>query len=345
MWQVVNRTPFSAQGYPVRDRDGVEHWAVALRARFDVRPDGLVSVAEDQKAVRFAPEYRDGEARELRAESDFAPFRPNVDVLVAGTACAPGEAAMRWCSVRVRVGRIEKRARAIGRRVLRRRGGWRGGYELEGPEPFAGVRLTWRASLGGVDPFAEGDGAAHPDNPVGRGWTARWSRLPGGAEIAMPLVEDPARLVVPGQPLPPPHGFGPLQPAWRPRLAHAGTYDAVWSATRAPMAPLDFSERFHHAAPADQIYPEVLRGGEPVEVEGLHPGGPYAFRLPQIIAEARTRIGREDLSARLRLISATVDGTARTVDLTWNASVPCHGRDHHVQGSTVSIRQMAGVAR
>jgi hypothetical protein len=52
MWQVENRTPFAAAGYFERDRDGAEHWVVALRARFAVRDDGLVSLAP-QEPVRL----------------------------------------------------------------------------------------------------------------------------------------------------------------------------------------------------------------------------------------------------------------------------------------------------
>ena len=348
MWAVDNRTPFAAQGSFLRDRHGVEHWVVAVRACFSLRADGLLDVAPEPPPVRLVGEYVNGQAREMKAAADIAPFRPAADILVRGIACAPGEAVRRTCAVRVRVGAIEKRARVSGRRVLRRTGGRRGRLTLDGPEDFAGVRLVWRAALGGVDPFAEpGSPAAapHPHNPVGRGWTARWSDLPEGAELALPLIEDPARPVVPGRPLPPPHGFGPLQPAWRPRLDHAGTYDEAWMATRAPLPPEDFSEAFHQTAPADQIYPGVLRGGEPVEVEGLHPDGPYAFRLPQVLLEARTRIGTARTQERLRLVAAILDGSARSVELVLNAAVACNGRDHAVGGSTVTVRQMAGVAR
>ena len=57
MWQVTNRTPFAAQGYFVRDREGVEQWVVAIRALFKIRADRLTEIAETQQAVRLAPEY------------------------------------------------------------------------------------------------------------------------------------------------------------------------------------------------------------------------------------------------------------------------------------------------
>ncbi len=155
MWAVDNRTPFAAQGSFLRDRHGVEHWVVAVRACFSLRADGLLDVAPEPPPVRLVGEYVDGQAREMKAAADIAPFRPAADILVRGIACAPGEAVRRTCAVRVRVGAIEKRARVSGRRVLRRTGGRRGRLTLDGPEDFAGVRLVWRAALGGVDPFAE----------------------------------------------------------------------------------------------------------------------------------------------------------------------------------------------
>lgn len=343
MWQLDNRTPFAAKGCMARDRFGAEHWIVAVRASFVLRPDQLLDIVP--APVRLGPEYSQDDTSSLQAESDIAPFRPRADVLITGTACASSDAAAKVVDVHVRVGALDRRARVFGRRLLRRGRGGR--HILEGIEPFVGLPLTWRAALGGPDPFAEPGSAAadpHPENPLGIGWTSRWAKLPDGAEMALPRIEDPAHPVGLGRPLPSPHGLGPVQPGWRPRITLAGTYDEAWRTKRAPLPPVDFSDAFHQAAPAAQVYPDLLRGGETVEVEGLHSNGAYRFRLPQIILETRTRIGRDTHTGRPRLISATIDGTAQTLDLTWNASTPCNGRDHLVEGSLVRLRQMAGVA-
>jgi hypothetical protein len=344
VWQVKNRTPFATAGYFVRDCNGSEYWVVALRARFRIRSDGLVEVASEQLPPRLVPEYRDSQFRELEAESDLAPFRPHTDILLNGVACAPGGRAVRQCEAGFRVGKHEKRARFFGERVLRNQGRWRS-VVIEGPSEFLGVKLTWRAALGGADPFAKSEPARelHPGNPIGRGWTAKWRQLPIGAELMLPLIEDPTDPVVPGRPLPPPYGFGPIQPSWQPRLRAAGTYDAAWAAERAPLPPLDFTEAFYQAAPQDQIYGGELRGGEPVEIVGLHADGPYGFRLPQIIFESRTRIDTEEFHARPRLISVAINGTEKTLDCTWNVGIFCNGRDHMVDSTIVSLKQMSGV--
>jgi hypothetical protein len=125
MWEVVNRTPFSAQGYFVRDRKGFEHWCVALRASFGIRRDGLVSISDMQQPVRLAPVYADDGAEELIAESDFSPFRPFADVLVSGAATAVGGQPFHTQQVDIAVGVMNKSIVAISpRRIERHAGQW-----------------------------------------------------------------------------------------------------------------------------------------------------------------------------------------------------------------------------
>ncbi len=340
MWQVANHSPFAAGGYFVRDRDGAEHWVVAVVALFHIRQDGLLSLAEQQASVLLAPSYCDAGSRELRLEADLAPFRPQPDIIVSGLACQPGMAAGRQFDSRITVGRLTKSARFFGERRLKT---IRGKWTLDGPDDVVGVRLSWRNALGGPD-LLDGEAPPCPHNPVGMGWTALWSKLPEGTTIDLPHIENPAQPIVPGRPLPPPHGFGAVQPAWQPRLAHAGTYDAAWDAERAPLPPSDFSEHFHQAAPPDQVYPASMDGGVPVQVVGFHADGPYGFTLPQIVLTSRTRIGADAVDSQFRLVSMALDATAKVVRLTWNTSVLVTGKDHLLTGSRVMLKQMAGVA-
>ncbi|MER0240059.1 DUF2169 domain-containing protein [Fulvimarina sp. MAC8] len=342
MWAVDNTTPFAAEGYFVRDREGLENWVVALRASFDIRADGLVSMRETQPPVRLAPQYEGDGSEVLLAEAEICPFRPRVDFIVAGTACRPDMKAGRELEVLVDVAGRQKRARVSGprrlRAVKRRR------PEIEAAEPFESLALSWRHSLGGRDPILGDEATAfNDDNPAGRGWTTRWEDLPAGAELDLPQIEDTAAPVAIGKPLPVPFGFGAIQPHWRPRRKFAGTYDDAWRTNRQPLLPDDFDNAFYQSAPADQIFD--LRGGEPVRVVNLSPHGELAFRLPQAIFEARTQLGRERIDTRFRLIGVHLDTAASTVEMIWNTVVPCHGRDMDVDRSTVRLRQIAGVSR
>lgn len=339
MWAVSNNTPFSADGYFVRDRDGKEYWCVAVRGRFRARPDGLTDLLDPQP-IRLSPAYRDEEAKELLAEADFAPFRPAADILVHGSAFAHGETPVERIDVAVRVGAMKKRAVVTGaRRMVRKGRRW----EITQKERIDRLELSWTRALGGADPYASEDDEAKCDaNPIGKGWSRHFDRASDGAEFDLPQIEAAGAAFEPGQALPPPVGFGAIQPGWEARRIHAGTYDDDWLRNRSPLLPTDFSETFHQAAPADQIYPGELRGGEPVELEGLHPEGPYAFRLPQCVLEADTRIAGRTTAHRFRLVSMEITGDERIVDMVWNAHVPS-GRDQDVDVSFLRLRQMAGV--
>lgn len=336
MWEIDNRTPFAALGYFVRDKAGLEHWVMAVRGRFAIGENGFSRIADKQGGVRIRPEYADDRAEELMNESDFSPFRPRVDFLVDGEITASDERSVNKVHVGFELAGHAKRAVAFGARRLRMQGDV---LKLDGYEMFSPCRLSWRNSLGGPD-LADPDGPAHPANPIGKGWSAKWPRFPFDSEIELPLVENLDKAVSDGA-LPDPVGFGPLQPAWMPRASHAGTYDDDWRKYEAPLLPADFSADFFQAAPADQIFD--LKGGETGRVFGLHPEGEYQFRLPQVIIESATWMGRDKIEARPRLISVALNGTEKTLEMVWNAAIPCEAGDMAVSKSRIHVKQMAGV--
>jgi hypothetical protein len=342
MWQITNQTPFSAEGYFLRDRRGTEHWVAAVRARFDIADDGLLKIAETKDPILLAPRYADGGTDELLCDSDIAPFKPKADFLIHGIACLPDMEAARTIEASVTIGSLTRRAAISCPRRLRKANGQ---TMLERGEPFGGVRLTWRNSLGGAETLPTGEASSDTEehNPIGRGWTRRWRDLPDGAEILLPMIEEADNRIEPGKALPVPFGFGAVQPHWRPRRDHGGTYDAAWKKARAPLPPDDFDERFHQFAPPGQQMD--LKGGETVTAENLHPDGPFFFRLPQLILEATTRVGRDRHETRFQIVTVELDTEAKTVAMVWNTAVECNGRDTQVDGSTIRVRQMAGVVR
>lgn len=339
MWTVRNNTPFSADGYFTRNREGKEFWCVALRGRFRVRADGMTDLVEPLP-IRLSPLYRDADAKELLSDSDFAPFRPAADILFHGSAVSPDEKPVDHIDISVSLGSWGKRAKVTGEeRLIKRKHGW-GRIEKSS---VTRVELSWSNSLGGRDPFVDDADLACEANPIGRGWSHHFERASEGVEITAPQIMAPNEVFEPAGILLEPVGFGAIQPAWAARLQHAGTYDDDWARSRSPLLPADFSEKFHQTAPPDQIYPGELRGGEPVSLEGLHPDGGYTFQLPQCIIEADTRIRGKTHSHRFRLVQVEITGDERLVDLVWNAHLPCGGRDQDVEVSFIRLRQMAGV--
>ncbi|NLS00073.1 DUF2169 domain-containing protein [Rhizobium sp. P38BS-XIX] len=342
MWQIVDQTPFSADGTFVRDGSGFEHWVVALRATFRINDNGFVSIDEDQKPVCRSSVYaeRDGEAdhEELRVDTDFSPFRPKVDVTIGGQVVAPNGKPFQEQPFEVSIGSFKKPGVAFAPREMKHASR---GWQVEANEQTEAVELSWRNAIGGKDAF--GGSETHPTNPIGKGWFASKQSISRDMQLELPQIEDPANRFKQIDKIPTPVGFGAVARAWSPRRERAGTYDDEWEEDRAPLAPLDFSDRFHQAAPDDQVLD--LRGGERVSIIGLHPEGPYEFVLPQIILEAQTHINRRKPIQRLRLIAVHIDASGKRLSMVWNTSLPCNGLEQVLDRSTVWVKQMAGVAK
>ncbi|GAK72628.1 DUF2169 domain-containing protein [Agrobacterium rubi] len=336
MWEVDNRSPFAALGYFVRDHAGLEHWVLSIRARFSILQDGFSRLSDDQGEIRIRPDYAADLPEEMLSEADFFPFRPKTDFILTGDVVAPEGRSVNKVEFGFELGSHSKSAVAFGSRLLRVRNG---ALRLEGYEPFQRCRLSWRNSLGGSD-FAEMETRVHPANPIGFGWTAKWGQLTADTDVKLPLIESMQAPIGAGT-LPDPCGFGVVQPGWAGRARYAGTYDEDWRKYEAPLLPADFSPQFFQAAPEGQVID--IKGGEPIRVVGLHETGDYRFRLPQLVFDTATWIGRQKIEARPRLISVTVNGTEKTIEMLWNAAIACPEGDMAVARSRVQIKQMAGV--
>ena len=58
MWALDNRTAYAAERNWIRDKNGVHHWLVAVKATFDVGPGGQLKLADEQPPPLLEPEYR-----------------------------------------------------------------------------------------------------------------------------------------------------------------------------------------------------------------------------------------------------------------------------------------------
>ena len=83
MWSVSNQTPYKADGTWGRDKDGVHEWIVAVAGTFDIRRDGTVALAEEQREPLLVPEYHGEDGlSSLRYDADLVGPKPTTDVMV-----------------------------------------------------------------------------------------------------------------------------------------------------------------------------------------------------------------------------------------------------------------------
>ncbi|MEI8631462.1 DUF2169 domain-containing protein [Vibrio sp. PP-XX7] len=104
MWSLDNQTPFAAERAWVRDKNGAEVWVVAIKGTFEFTVTGQIALAEAQIPVKVAPEYTGENNEELLCDTDVHEYKLATDVILNGTAYAPGnEPAKQW-DVNLRVG-------------------------------------------------------------------------------------------------------------------------------------------------------------------------------------------------------------------------------------------------
>jgi len=229
----------------------------------------------------------------------------------------------------VRVGPVSKRLKVFGTRV------WYPGVlgmTLSAAQPFQELPLRWEYAYGGMDTSNPERAAHEPRNPLGRGVAADPSTLkhqPG------PQIEDPEILISSSRARPAPAGVGAIGPQFEPRLRYAGTYDDRWQKERMPLPPLDFDERHNQVAAPGLICPSYLRGGEPVELVGLHEEGPLQFELPKWAFYVGSWTAQGEQEHRPVLDTVLLEPNMRSFELTWRACVPVPKRARELASITV----------
>ncbi|NML16534.1 DUF2169 family type VI secretion system accessory protein [Azohydromonas caseinilytica] len=253
-------------------------------------------------------------------EVDFAPRKPACDVLLNGSAYAPGGRPVARVPVGLRVGTMHKHFEVVGDRVWEAR---LAEVRPSAPKPFVRQPISYDVAFGGADRESE-DPAEHDaylPNPVGRGWR---KHLKNAWVDGRPLPSTEA----PGEPVTWPAGryrpmaFGPLGRGWPARARYAGTYDDHWLAEVFPFLPADFDERYYQAAPADQQLP-VPKAPLDVTLVNLTPDGLRSFVLPHFEAPVHVfprRGAREDLTATLDTLVFEPDQERFT--MSWRVARP-----------------------
>jgi len=314
-----NRTPFAAKSIVLPDAEGQEVLLVLVCATFVVDADGLVRCADAQRPAALSDVYRGAPGlSSLLREADLALEKPAVDVLVNGTAYAPGGRPAKQVPVGVLAGDVRKQLLISGDR------GWRTGplgRAPSSPKPFDCMPIVYERSFGGaVGAAPQGQPrAVDARNPIGVGFEGARS-MDLAIETELPNVESPTDLVYSPADAPTPSGLGAVGRGWSPRVRFAGTYDEAWRRSRWPFLPLDFDARFNQSAPPDQ-QSRTLQGGEMVRIVNLTPEGEWSFRLPKLQVPIRHFYDDRHLESHLRVDTVLIEPDARTVVLTGRSVV------------------------
>lgn len=337
MWMVDNNTPFAAERAWVRDKNGAEIWLVAVKGTYLINPDGSTQLDDDQVQVCLAPKFRDDPNQtSLMYESDFIRTKSSTDVILQGHAYAPGGIPATELDVTLKLANINKTLRVIGDRV------WQDSLfniKLSSPQPFTKMPLTYERSFGGTDQISENPKhhGWERRNPVGLGFATRVEHLIGKPA---PNVEDPKSLISHWKHHPRPAGFGPIAGHWSPRVELAGTYDEKWEKDRLPLLPEDFDDRFYQCAPDDQQVPGFLKGGEPVELYNLTPGGFLRFQLPRETLGFRTTFSDNDIQVhRAVLHTVILEPDVPRFFVVWHTSLPCHHKALKLLKTTIRLNK------
>jgi hypothetical protein len=262
------------------DTDGRERVVVIIKGTFAIPWDGtLPRLAEEQAPLVTADEFTGEPGKSAtRYESEFAPYKPRCDVLLNGSAYAPGGVQSGRVDVTLAIGSMRKSLSVHGRRV------WQESVTIvpSEPDPFTRMPISYDGAYGGVDVAADDPSQvrAYMRNPVGIGYYPLTSRadllgrpLPTTSATADPVSSSSGTY--------PPMSFGAIGRNFESRLTLAGTYDQQWLDHTFPFLPADFNPLYYQSAPPDQQIAHPA-GGELVELYNLTPQGYTRFQLPRI---------------------------------------------------------------
>lgn len=274
--RITNHTPFPMLCYEGRGVDDEPFDTVVARVTLTLGSHRVLRLAQQQTPLALRDEYLGDSVRSsVRTESDLAPRKVAADVVVVGSAHAPGGVARASWPVRVKVGALDKHLRVTGPRAWVRGAS---GYTLTEPEPCTAVPMRYEHAFGGV--ARQGDTEhTYAANPVGVGY------VPSVADerrerIEAPRIEDPRDPVTELGKTYRPEGVGVWGRTCPPRLQRAGTYDDAWQRTRWPVLPADFDYAYWNCAHPDLVAPHRLRGDEDIVLEGFDPAGARRHQLP-----------------------------------------------------------------
>lgn len=324
MYQLDNRSTWSAGLYPGWNREGQRQFTLVIKAGFSFDAQGRLTPLPPP-AIEEADRYRDEPGRSsLAAACETVPFKQGGELLLYGTA-QPLGGGRTVGEVEVSLRRGEgtpwsKALRVFGRRV------WKTRLLMAipgDPEPLAAVPLIYENAYGGCDP---GDGEKmFASNPAGRGYSEKGQRLKG---LELPQLEIGPRFIASPASRPVPAGFGPLSPLWEPRLGASAALDEEAALHGGCPWGREVAADLFNAAPLDQRFAELFRGGECLTLRGLVAEAPAGvpLHLPSLRPDARLLRAGQAQNLQTRCDTLVIDADATHLYLIYRATLAWDAR-------------------
>ncbi len=315
MLQLKNNTPFESSLALFPNSQGIDTLYIIVKATFNIGQKW--TLADEQKPPQAEDEYwgDDPASSSIKAASDMHIGKPATDIIMTGHAWAPEGRQLSQMDVSLSVGNVNKTVRVFGDRQ------WNDGA-VSRPVPFTSIPLIYEKAFGGLHVQDGNIISGEARNPVGCGYSGKRKAKEMEGQ-PLPNLEDPRQLIQNTGDIVTPAGFSAISPNWQPRLTYAGTYDENWQKTQAPYLPLDFDQRFFNMAHPDLIYPEFIKGGEPVRIEGAHQAGTIQFNIPFVGLTTVVAIKKRNEHPMFNLETVLIETDPMLLSMTYRAALPC----------------------
>ncbi|MCK6376970.1 MAG: DUF2169 domain-containing protein, partial [Zoogloea sp.] len=174
------------------------------KATYTLRPGESVLAQEQEAPLSKDEHWNDDTARSIRAPCDLLPVKPRPEVMLVGSAFAPGGASTRAVTVRLIVGDVDKSIDVFCDRVFTLDGA------LQEGAPFKRLSLVYERASGGPG----------TSNPVG----IRQDVRDAYGRRALPNLQPAGMHVMAPDDFIEPVGFGPIAPKWPTRAEKLGRH-------------------------------------------------------------------------------------------------------------------------
>jgi len=329
---VTSQGPLAVGSVVFRDNHGQFVCTIVAKITYSLGSGIVPPVDEPVPIQEEDGHWDDDSARSVHVPSDLVPFKKTPEVVVVGSAFAPGDRPVSNIIARVIVGSVDKSVEAFAPRFLRD-----SGIE-EGPRARR-FPLRYEYAAGGPD--TDNPMGMDIGRPDGRGRRSIPQVLPVACEVNVMTNHLPAI------------GLGPLPATFRTRSEELRPGDRGWIAdpTREAL-PLGFPSNYFQSAPADQWLTRPLAANERVVLENLHQRhARLVMTLPGLEPVAIVLGHAEPL--RLRGDLLVIDSDRALCTLTFRGHLPI-GETSSVwrvvvvtapMGSTIGPEQMQNIVR